>query len=312
MNYLPNWEEWGIEYLSPSHINKYNDNKAAWVAHYIHGIKEIDLMPAALRGQASEHAIEKYLMDELNVDDTKVEAKSYFTRNVKEFEERICAVLDPKTYTQEFNDVPAYTQQGIDLFDKLLSNSYSDIIGFSVNNFIPSTDQDRRLQLFLEQYNILLMGYYDFEFETSIGNMTFDNKATKRMPTYDKVRSTKNLNFTGGKPEHRKQVAFYATARGDDYAALAYATPKTHGIALLGKSEIEKEYKYLLDGVDSIATTLYIVETVSGGDIEKARYVLTKMYQLSLYLDSYHWKDSNGYKQEYIDRCLESIKGWNL
>lgn len=307
----PNWEAWDIKYLSPSHINKYNGSKSSWVAHYVHGIKEKGLMTAAVRGQAAEYGIEKAL-EGADVAGAIIEAERHFHDRVAEVEDELNIKIPSSLYMNDYNLVADYVKQGIDLYKKMISNNHHVQLGLEGIEYVESTEADRKVVYDLDDLNIQMYGFYDFKFKANDKVFRVDNKSTKYMPPYvsdiDKKAADTNdgIALVKGKPEHRMQAAYYATALGEDVAGIGYQSNKRHGLTLMNKDEINDEYNKMLNMVESIATTLHVYETAANGDIEKARYFISKAFPVTVDQDSFYWSN-----KEYLQECKDKIKGWN-
>ena len=181
----------GIYRLSYSHMDMFRTDPAAWLMRYPLKYKG-GSNPNMARGNAVEHGLEQYLLDEFGVmglTEATEAAEKHFMRET---------ALMPKTDAREaaLKAIPGWMEQAIEAF-----------AGFG-----KCVSSQNKLTLNLEDVPVEIVGYDDFEFQGD-PMLSVDLKTTIKLPS--KISDN-----------HKRQGALYQAMRPNHKIMFCYVTPK--------------------------------------------------------------------------------------
>lgn len=252
----PWYERWNIKHLSPSSINAWRDNPASFVVGWCFGMWSDEAMPAAWRGKACEGALNAFLHGA-----PKEEA---LQRAVDLFE------LEAKGVAED--DV----QKQRDLLPRMCERAF--IAAEEIGLTRPTASQ-LRLECFLENFEVPIIGYPDFIFDEHC----LDLKSTERCPS-EKPNAM-----------HAMQVSLYAHARGESEAKLLYVSHTKYNLFTLNSEEISKNMRDLERLARSIRATLSRAYT---------KEELAEMCAPDF--SHYRWSD-----EKLVSRVQSEIQAWS-
>jgi len=194
------WKTHGIHHLSYSAVDMFRTDPAAWLLRYplkVRGSTNANMA----RGNAVEHAIEKYLTDEFGC--TADEAVESATRM---FNKETVLVVNKEDREKQLGYIDGYVRQGIEAFSQ----------------FGKPIATQNKLELDID-CGIPIVGYDDFEFDGD-PKLSVDLKTTLRLPSE--------------MPDnHKRQGALYQAMRPEHKIMFCYVTPKKSAVYELNKAE---------------------------------------------------------------------------
>jgi len=194
------WKAHGIHHLSYSAVDMFRTDPAAWLLRYplkVRGSTNANMA----RGNAVEHAIEKYLTDEFGC--TADEAVESATRM---FNKETVLVVNKEDREKQLGYIDGYVRQGIEAFSQ----------------FGKPIATQNKLELDID-CGIPIVGYDDFEFDGD-PKLSVDLKTTLRLPSE--------------MPDnHKRQGALYQAMRPEHKIMFCYVTPKKSAVYELNKAE---------------------------------------------------------------------------
>lgn len=199
---MMNWaEQWGIKHLSPSSLNAWRDNPAAFVAGYCFGIWNNEPIPPAWRGTAVEGGLAKFLHG-ASPEEAIEAAKQTYELEAQGLADEIAEKQRELT--------PRIAAVAIEAAKEL--------------ELPRPTATQLRLEYRLDGIEVPIIGYPDFIFE----DYCLDLKTSERCPK-DKPN-----------PAHAMQASLYARARGERRADLLYVTHTKWNLFSLDENDIAK------------------------------------------------------------------------
>lgn len=197
------WEIHGIKRLSYSAVDMFRTDPAAWLLRYPLGVRGSTNANMA-RGNAVEHAIEKYLTDEFGctAEEAVAVAKEEFNRETS-------LVVDKEDRQKQLDQLDGYVRQGIEAFSQF---------GKPIATQTP-LEMDIGI-------GVPIVGFDDFEFDGK-PKLSVDLKTTMRCPSE--------------MPDnHKRQGALYQAMRPEHKIMFCYVTPKKHAVYELNAVEAKE------------------------------------------------------------------------
>jgi hypothetical protein len=197
------WQIHGIKRLSYSAVDMFRTDPAAWLLRYPLGVRGSTNANMA-RGNAVEHAIEKYLTDEFGItaDEAVQVAKD-------EFNKETALVVDKEAREKQLDLIDGYVRQGIEAFSQF---------GKPI-----ATQTALELDIGI---GVPVVGFDDFEFDGT-PKLSVDLKTTLRCPSE--------------MPDnHKRQGALYQAMRPEHKIMFCYVTPKKHAVYELNAVEAKE------------------------------------------------------------------------
>jgi len=194
------FEAHNIRHLSYSAVDMFRTDPAAWLLRYPMKVRGSTNANMA-RGNAVEHAIEKYLTDEFGC--TEQEA---LDAAVALFNQETALVVDKGDREKQLEHIEGYVREGIKAFSQ----------------FGKPISTQNKLELDIG-VGVPVIGYDDFEFEGK-PKLSVDLKTTLRLPSE--------------MPDnHKRQGALYQAMRPEHKIMFCYVTPKKSAVYELNKAE---------------------------------------------------------------------------
>lgn len=210
-------DRWGIKHLSPSSLNSWRDNPAAFVANYCFGFRSEEAAPAMWRGSACEGALSLYLYSR--------DATAAAQKAVDLYELEAKGLADDDTEKQR----------------QLVPQIAQCVIAAADCESLPKPIATQlRVEHRLDGFEVPIIGYPDFIFD----GYCLDLKTTEKVPS-------KKPNAM-----HAMQASFYAAARGERYAKLLYVSHTKHNLFVLDEMDIAENVRDLTRLAKSIRAVL--------------------------------------------------------
>lgn len=218
-----------ISHLSASNLNKWNgewSDEGLWCLSYLYK-KKFQGNAASVRGQVIEDCFLRVLRkkDEELLDF----AQRSFVLKIEEIQKE--SDLEESDIEKEFNVLQGYIEQCYRSIEELqlkLPNATENATQLKVNMRLKDTIPWE------------LLGYIDFDF----GDCALDLKTTNRIPR------------KGIKANHKRQIGFYAKARGERIAKILYLSPKDYEFYAMYDREIDVAFDELVFRAESLCNRL--------------------------------------------------------
>ena len=206
-----------IKTLSPSSINKWGGeygDQGLWVLSYLYKLRFTG-SPPSVRGQVVEDGFNEILMRK---DQGFEKTAEKYTRI---FEERANLELAEDFSTGDI-------EKELKCIEGFIEQSFKSIeeLKLSIPKEVVSSTQIRVQHPIGGNIPLDAAGYIDFDF----GNYAMDLKTTHRVPSSEV------------KKDHKKQISFYAKARGERTAKILYISSKKYRMFSLEDREIDASY----------------------------------------------------------------------
>lgn len=281
------WEHFGIKSVSPSQINKFNDEPAQWFARSVRKVKE-DAGPAAWRGDAVEAGLHAFLLGKPNASEV---AERTFEMRSQEWSQNNGGEIHP-----DYDD--EYQKTGVGLTRAIAA---ADAEGMG----IPAA-----YQITLEGY---LPGYDRVKFwmkpDFAYEGFTLDLKTSNRLPSMPASGAPEP------KPEHALQFACYAAVRGDKEARALYVStadkPKLpHIMVKMDEFQVEKYVAHAVSTLQRMEETMKAALALSEYEATTPDAALARLCRPNLLA---HGGGTYAlWKEDYTRAAAEAVPEWGL
>ena len=230
------FERFGIVHLSPSSLNLFRAEPAFWSMRYLAGMKD-EMGVAPLSGLAVEAGLDVYLMgaqDRLDKDEA----------GVSQDKGCVDAAVDAALQNYQLNTGGEVTDE-IEARHRLIEPMVRQAcIGIAGSG--PLLARQIKIETWIDGIEVPVIGFIDYSTE----HFDLDLKTTLRIPS-------------APRPDHLRQVAVYAHARGKPQR-LFYVSDKRHTIHMPTEEMLEAAWSEVV----SIAKNLRKLLSVSGSPAE--------------------------------------------
>lgn len=251
-------------HISPSQITRFLNEPALWIVEKLYNVRG-DAGPKAWRGAACEAAADRVLFDD-GVTDAEALA-SATERFDAECQGEVRDDIDKSRA-----ELPLYLNNLLPALRKIKSERG------------PPIERQARIELELPDINAIVIGYADWVWADG----GLDLKTVARMPSFDEASGR-----IKDKPDHVRQMAIYAKAKGRPFSLL-YGTP--------GK---QKEPKWYPVGDDEAAKAMrQVMAAARAMDRVLTRPIAEREHVAAMYpprdLDNFLWDEKTRAKAREI------------